>query len=110
MGWNLNNFGETVGDRLVALIFLILFFPVLLGVYSLLRMSSNRPLIVEDQTVIRGKVVRTYRFRTTGPGTPSFHHIGQFLRRWRIDEWPSIWNVVRGDVRIMDLAMWDSRQ
>jgi O-antigen biosynthesis protein WbqP len=102
----LNKLAGTLGDRLIGLIFLILMFPIFLVVYGLLRGTSNPPLIIVDQTVIRGATARTFRFRTTGPGTPAFRSIGRFLRRWRIDELPSLWNVFWGEVRLMDLSMW----
>ena len=71
--------------------------------------TSVPPHVITDAAVIRGTIVHTYRFRTTGRGTAAFHSIGRFLRQWGIDEWPSFWNVLRGEMRVVDMSIWNCR-
>ncbi len=100
-------FFKTLPERIFALLLLVIFLPVLLVVYTCLCATSVPPHVITDAAVIRGTIVHTYRFRTTGRGTAAFHSIGRFLRRWGIDEWPSFWNVLRGEMRVVDISIWE---
>ena len=47
------------------------------------------------------KTVRYYRFRTQSPDIVSWGT--RWLRRYRLDEDPLLWSVVRGDVRLNEV-------
>jgi lipopolysaccharide/colanic/teichoic acid biosynthesis glycosyltransferase len=85
--------------RATALLFLIVLAPILALVGFLLRTNTDEPVLVADDLATRaGTHFRTYRFRTTGRGSPAFLMVGRFLRTFSIDEIPGLWAVVRGQV------------
>ena len=94
-------------ERLAGLALCVLYWPVMLVIALLLRMTSSGTVLLLDQFAnAQGDVVRTYRFRTTGGGSPTFHHIGRFLRKYAIDELPGIWSVARGEIAFRDLLLF----
>lgn len=90
--------------RVIAFLLLVLSGPTLALVVLLLRSNTDEPILLADDLVVAdGRHLRTYRFRTTGRGTPAFRLIGRFLRSYSIDEFPGLWSVVRGQMRLLDL-------
>jgi lipopolysaccharide/colanic/teichoic acid biosynthesis glycosyltransferase len=60
----------------------------------LLRTNTDEPILVpDDLEIAAGTHLRTYRFRTTGRGSPAFRIVGRFLRAFSIDELPVLWAV-----------------
>ena len=97
-------FWLTLAERVVAFVMLLTILPILLLLMIFIRTNSNVPAIVEDEMfVANGRFARSYRFRTTGPGTPAFHLVGRFLRSRSFDDFPGLWSVVCGDIRLKDL-------
>jgi sugar transferase EpsL len=88
-------------DRAVALVFLIVLAPSLALVAFLLHTNTEKPILVTDNlSTTDGTHLRTYRFRTTGRGTPVFRSIGHFVRLYSIDEFPGLWGIVRGEISL----------
>lgn len=95
------SFWRSAFERLVALLLFVGILPLLLGVGLLISCTAGSPVLLTDEVLgIHGRVARRYRFPTTGPGTPLFHFIGRFLRRYEIDELPSLWSVACGGIRL----------
>jgi exopolysaccharide biosynthesis polyprenyl glycosylphosphotransferase len=115
-------------DRVLALLLLILFAPVLLCAAIAVRLSSPGPALFSQRRVGRdGKVFDFYKFRSMrepaggiAQGTSSLDFllagdvapggvegedrrtaVGRFLRRTSLDELPQLFNVLRGDMSLV---------
>lgn len=97
-------------DRLMALIGLLVLWPVLLGVAVLIRIKMpGGPVIFTQKRVGRnGRLFTMYKFRsmTVGHGGSSVSVAGESritplgakLRHYKLDELPELWNVLIGDM------------
>lgn len=97
-------------DKVASLLGLLLLWPVLLLVAILVRVKMpGGPLLFTQQRVGRhGKVFRIYKFRTMTTdhagssvsvrGEARITPLGVHLRRWKLDELPELWNVLKGDM------------
>lgn len=103
-------FLKWIFDRLMALIGLLILWPVLLVVAILIRIKMpGGPVIFKQRRVGRnGKLFTMYKFRsmTVGHGGSSVSVAGESritplgakLRHYKLDELPELWNVLIGDM------------
>lgn len=84
-------------------------------VFSLLVATTSKgPIIYSQERIgLHGKPFRILKFRTmyvnSEPDTPLLTQtddpritpVGHFLRKYRLDEWPQMWNIFRGDMSIV---------
>jgi sugar transferase (PEP-CTERM system associated) len=91
---------------------LVLTFPIILVAALCIFLESGRPVLFRQERVGRGgRVFKLYKLRSMKQdaepdGTPYWARadddrttlIGRFIRKWRIDELPQIYNVVRGEM------------
>ena len=102
--------------RVIDCVILLLLLPVLLPVSLLIAAvvfadSPGSVFYRATRIGLNGHPFRMLKFRTMktgakGPGLstsfdPRFTPVGRFLARYRLDELPQFWNVVKGDMRIV---------
>ena len=99
-------------DRIVSLIGLIILSPVLLVVAILIRVKMpGGPVLFRQKRVgLNGKLFTLYKFRsmTNAPveswssvsvaGESRITPLGAKLRKYKLDELPELWNVLKGDM------------
>ena len=102
-------------DRLIAFLGLVLSSPVLLFVALIIKLESPGPVIFSQTRVGRqGRLFTIYKLRTmvqdaekeSGPqwakkNDPRITNFGAFLRKIRLDEFPQLYNVLKGDLSIV---------
>lgn len=97
-------------DKSASFVGLLLLWPVLLVVALLIsvRMPGGPVMFTQQRVGRHGKVFRIYKFRTmtvdhggssvSVRGEARITPLGVHLRRWKLDELPELWNVLKGDM------------
>lgn len=101
-------------DIAISSIALVVLSPFLLYVALRVRLSSKGPVLyVQERTGYKGKPFRMYKFRSMmddaekeGPALsskndPRITGWGRYMRKWRIDELPQFWNVLKGEMSLV---------
>jgi exopolysaccharide biosynthesis polyprenyl glycosylphosphotransferase len=101
-------------DFAVALIFGILFIPFFIYFAIRVRLSSKGPIIFKQERIgLKEKPCVMYKFRSMidnaemdGPqlssaSDPRITRWGKMMRKWRLDETPQIWNVLKGEMSLV---------
>lgn len=103
---------KRLGDLLAASAVIMLTFPLLLGIALLVKLGSSGPAIFSQERVgYKGRHFTIHKFRTmydnaeensgpvwATPDDPRITPLGRFLRRFRLDELPQMWNILSGDM------------
>ncbi|CCV12504.1 sugar transferase [Mesorhizobium sp. STM 4661] len=103
---------KRIFDFVVAALLLLITSPVLLLAGLAIRLSSPGPALFSQTRVGRnGRLFRCHKLRTMVLGTPSLptHEapaksvttVGRFLRRFKVDELPQLWNVLKGEMSLV---------
>jgi len=101
-------------DVLISAIALILFSPFLLYTAIRVRLGSEGPVIFsQERTGYKGRKFQIHKFRSmlqdaekNGPALSSENdnritRWGRTMRKWRIDELPQLFNVIRGEMSLV---------
>lgn len=111
-GWQLNI--KHVIDILLSILGIIILSPLLLYTAIRTKLSSKGTVIYSQQRVgYKGKLFFIYKFRSmiidaekNGPMLSSDNDNritkwGKIMRRWRLDELPQFWNVLKGEMTLV---------
>ena len=111
-------------DVILAIVSLVVTSPIMLCVAAAIRLTSPGPAIFrQTRCGLNGRKFVFYKFRsmcndaeqlkselhhlnqkTTAfkiPNDPRLTRVGRILRKFSIDEWPQLWNVLRGDMSLV---------
>jgi sugar transferase (PEP-CTERM system associated) len=123
--WLIFNEGFRTHARMIALqraysfvaaaIGMVMTFPLMLLTGLAVRLSSNGPVFFRQERVGKdGRVFQLIKFRSmradaeaaSGPvwtidNDPRATRVGRVMRKFHLDEFPQLWNVLRGDMNLV---------
>ena len=111
-------------DIALASVAFIVLLPLMVFIALLVRLTSRGPVIFrQERCGLNGRKFTFYKFRSmcdnaedlkSGlqhlnqrstafkiPNDPRLTPIGRYLRKFSIDEWPQLWNILRGDMNFV---------
>jgi sugar transferase (PEP-CTERM system associated) len=99
-------------DLILAFIGLIIFLPLMGIIAVLVKLDSKGPVIFSQERIgQKGKIYSIHKFRSmicdaekecgpvwAGNDDSRITRVGKIIRKWRFDEIPQLWNVLKGDM------------
>jgi exopolysaccharide biosynthesis polyprenyl glycosylphosphotransferase len=105
---------KQVTDIVLSAAALVVLSPLMLYAAIRTRLSSPGPIIYEQERIgYKGRKFQIYKFRSmyrdaekNGPALSSLEDDritpwGRTMRKWRIDELPQLWNILRGEMSLV---------
>ena len=101
-------------DILTAVLVMLILSPLYILLWILAYSSSKGPAFYSQQRIgLHGKPFAIYKFRTmvqhaeddvpqlSTDDDPRVTKVGHFMRKYRLDELPQMWNILKGDMSIV---------
>ena len=98
-------------DVTAAVLVLIFFSPLFIGVYLLLMLSQNSAFFTQDRPGKNGKIFKLVKFKTMSdkrdaqgnllPDAERLTKVGKWVRSTSLDELPQLINVLKGDMSLI---------
>lgn len=99
-------------DLTISFVMILLLLPLIGLLAIIIRIDSRGPIFFSQERVgVKRKPYQIYKFRSmiddaeaqSGPkwaddNDPRITRVGKIIRKWRLDEIPQLWNVLRGDM------------
>ena len=105
---------KRTADMALAFAGLVVLLPILVAIWLVVVWQSGRPGLFRQRRVGRGNrdfIMMKFRTMTNRPQAENgtfdagsaarVTGIGRFLRKWKLDELPQLWNVLKGDMAIV---------
>ena len=107
---------KRIFDLSLSLLLMILFFPILIVIAGLIKLTSKGPIFfVQNRYGLKGRKFSMYKFRTMFFEENSndkkivqakindirITKIGRFLRKYSLDELPQLINVIKGEMSLV---------
>lgn len=105
---------KRVSDVFISILALIIISPLMLALAILIKFDSKGPVIYKQKRIgYHKKAFNIYKFRSmkvnaeaNGPtlsslDDPRITKLGKIMRKYRLDELPQFWNVVKGDMSLV---------
>jgi exopolysaccharide biosynthesis polyprenyl glycosylphosphotransferase len=105
---------KRVLDVTVAALGFIFLLPLMIYVLIRVKLSSPGPVLYSQERIgYKGRKFRIYKFRsmyhpaeTNGPqlssaADPRVTPWGRIMRKWRLDELPQLWNIIKGEMSLV---------
>ena len=105
---------KRIFDVLLSLGSLVLFGPVMLIIYVLIKAEDpdGDVIYAQERVGLNGKPFKLYKFRSmhmnaealntpqlyAGEDDPRLTKVGKFIRAHHLDEFPQLWNVLKGEM------------
>jgi lipopolysaccharide/colanic/teichoic acid biosynthesis glycosyltransferase len=104
--------------RLIDIVFsvfcIIILLPLFIYIWLRVRLSSAGPVLyMQERIGLRGKPFMMFKFRSmyvgaedSGPALssdndPRITAWGKVMRKWRLDELPQLWNILKGEMSLV---------
>ncbi|MFZ9661228.1 MAG: sugar transferase [Chitinophagaceae bacterium] len=101
-------------DIIISMFGFIFLLPFMIYAAIRIKLSSEGPIFYKQERIgFRGKPFMIWKFRSmhtnaeqNGPqlsteNDPRITTWGRTMRKWRIDEWPQFWNILKGEMSLV---------